>query len=136
MGFDAEARLETRIQARSQQGRFVALADRDAERIATDLADRGAEFAKQNARRFRRTGSIERSIRAEGTGKTRRVVADHPGAHSVERGAVPHVIPNAFGKGKPARHPGNDPQPFIGPVAGQVKREADAIARRDARVGR
>ena len=130
MGFEVDVPLEHHIQYRDAAGRFAKLAERDAERITNAMLDRAVELAQENAMEFSKTGGIMRSIKKVPRGKRGSIVADHPGAHSVEKGAVPHTIPDAFNKDKPVMHPGNEAQPFLEPAVHQLASEADSIARR------
>lgn len=40
----------------------------------------------------------------------------HPLAHLIEAGTKPHSIPNAYGSGKTASHPGTKPRPHLDPA--------------------
>jgi hypothetical protein len=42
--------------------------------------------------------------------------SDKEYAASVEMGARPHLIPNAFGHGQTVHHPGNPAQPYLRPA--------------------
>lgn len=47
----------------------------------------------------------------------------------VEFGTRPHDIPNAFGMGFTAHHPGTDPQPFLRPAAYTKRRVPEWVVR-------
>jgi hypothetical protein len=63
-----------------------------------------------------KTGNLRRSHKkidpnADATEAGAEATADY--AAAVHDGARPHTIPNAFGRGKPVEHPGNEPNPWL-----------------------
>lgn len=50
-------------------------------------------------------------VNADATEAGAQATADY--AAAVHEGARPHTIPNAFGRGEPVEHPGNEPNPWL-----------------------
>jgi hypothetical protein len=118
--------VRTKIQYRDKFGRFAAILDEAAEATARELTDKAVELAKQNARRFRKTGELEAGI-IRYAGKTGYVESTAPHAHSLERGAIAHAIPRGD---KTIMHPGNAAQPYLEQVPGQLQAYAPGIVQK------
>lgn len=126
-----EITASVHVQYRDQLGRFARILDEAAERTARDLTDKAVELAKQNARRFRKTGELEAGIVPVYMGKSGRVDSTAPHAHPVEAGAIAHEIPGGFGRDQGVMHPGNQAQPYLEQVPGQLQAFADGIVERN-----
>lgn len=120
-----EVTVRTRIQYRDKIGRFAKLLDAAAEATARELTDRGVEFAKQNAARFRKTGELERGIVPRYAGKVGYIESNAPHAHPIEAGSIPHAIPRGD---TTIMHPGNEAQPYLAQVEKQLAAVAPGIA--------
>lgn len=93
------------------------------EETAEDLKNRCVQNAPE------RTGELKREhkvgeVNLDATEVE--VVADTDYAASVHEGARAHEIPNAFGRGEPVEHPGNDPNPWMSRSIDQMAAGLDA----------
>lgn len=97
---------------RDDSGRFLAAVHAGAAAAAWEMADTLAALAIANAPV--RSGGLVGSIRAFMVTATQGVaVADAPHAAPQEKSAVPHWIPNAFGRNVAVWHPGNPATRFM-----------------------
>lgn len=90
--------------------------------IATRVRNNFLDDCKPDAERLAPvdTGDLYLSIDVDhGAGEIR---ADTPYAAAVEMGSRPHDIPNAFGRGITAHHPGGPAQPYLRPAVFRERR--------------
>lgn len=126
-----EITVQTRVQLRDKLGRYLATLDAAAERTAKEITDKGVELARQNHAPHSRTGELSEGIIAEYHGKAGLIRSTAPHAHPIEKGAIAHMIPNAFGRDEPVLHPGNKAYPYLRQVGTQLQAFALGIAKRN-----
>jgi hypothetical protein len=86
-------------------------------RIAVRVRNNALDDMAADAKRLAPvdTGELVLSVHADHAAG--QLVADADHAAAVEMGARPHDIPNAFGRGFTAQHPGTKAQPYLRPAA-------------------
>jgi hypothetical protein len=95
-----------------ESGRFLSAAHAGAAAASNELAETLAEFVRAGiaAQTRTRTGRLLASVNAIRLGASESgVVVEADYGAPLDRGAVAHWIPNAFGRGVPVWHPGNKP---------------------------
>jgi hypothetical protein len=108
-----EFQIRSRTYLRDDEtGRFISAVHAGAAAAAFDLANTLANLIKGGIliHTNTRTGTLLSSVQAflVGTSEGQVIIgADY--AAPLDRGAVAHWIPNAFGSGRPVWHPGNKP---------------------------
>jgi hypothetical protein len=114
--------VSAQVTFRDNMGRFMGLCDAAARTSAEELAQQMERRAKRRAPSgparddYGRRMKLRPSISAVILGRAWwAVVARAEHAEAIEKGAGPHMIPNAFGRGVPVLHPGNAAQPYLLP---------------------
>ena len=116
-----------------ESGRFISAVHAGASAAAFDLANTLANLIKGGILMHTktRTGELHGSVQPYMVGASEgQVIVQASHGAPLDRGAVAHWIPNAFGRGVPVWHPGNKPpMDFVGDAEMALRGMAGDIIR-------